>query len=65
MSDYFKTLREPLIKKQDEKQKELIGQLRENPLAITVGLEGNKSALTKELKKLVGTNQDSLNLIWF
>ena len=52
MSDYFRTWREPLIKKQDEKQKELIEQLRENQLAITTG---------SELKKLIGTSQDFLN----
>ena len=57
MSDYFKTLKELLIKKQDEKQKELINQLRENQLAITAGLEGNKS----ELKILIGTYQDLVN----
>ena len=42
MSDYFKTLREPLIeqqKKTDEKQDKVIEQLQKNQKAITSGLE--------------------------
>jgi len=38
MSDYFKTLREPLIeqqKKTDKKQDKVIEQLKENQKAIT------------------------------
>ena len=42
MSDYFKTLKEPLIeqqKKTDEKQDKVIEQLQKNQKAITSGLE--------------------------
>ena len=42
MSDYFKTLREPLIEQQkrsDEKQDKVIEQLKENQLALTSGIQ--------------------------
>ena len=42
MSDYFKTLREPLIeqqKKTDEKQDQVIDQLKKNQKAITSGIQ--------------------------
>ena len=42
MSDYFKTLREPLLKQQkktNEKQDKLIEQLGENRTATTKGLQ--------------------------
>ena len=42
MSDYFKTLREPLLeqqKKTDEKQDKVIEQLRENQRALTEGIQ--------------------------
>ena len=42
MSDHFKTLREPLIeqqKKTDEKQDQVIEQLKQNQLALTSGLQ--------------------------
>ena len=54
MSDYFKTLREPLIEQQkrsDEKQDQVIEQLRENQLALTEGF-----------KDLVETNGDVITL---
>ena len=54
MSDYFKTLREPLIeqqKKTDAKQDVVIEQLRENQLALTGGL-----------RDLVESNRDVLRL---
>ena len=61
MGDYFKTLREPLLqqqKKSDEKQDNVIEQLRENQLALTDGfkdlIESNRDVITlnKELPQL-------------
>ena len=51
ISDYFKTLREPLIdqqKRTDEKQDKVIEQFKENQLAITDGIQ-DIVALNKEL----------------
>lgn len=52
MSDYFKTLREPLIaqqKKTDEKQDELIERLKDNQERIMQAIEYNpQRALTYE-----------------
>ena len=52
MSDYFKTLREPLLeqqkKKTDEKQDKVIEQLRENQRALTEGIQ-DIVTLNKEL----------------
>ena len=42
MSEHFKTLREPLIeqqKKTDEKQDQVIEQLKKNQLALTSGIQ--------------------------
>ena len=57
MSDYFKTLREPLIeqqKKTDAKQDATIEQLRENQVALTGGFRGlvesNRDVLTLQKK---------------
>ena len=53
MSDYFKTLREPLIEQQkrsDEKQDAVVEQLKENQLALTDGfkdiVESNRDIIT-------------------
>ena len=54
MSDYFKTLRKPLIEQQkrsDEKQDKVIEQLKENQLAITEGIQ-DIVTLNKELPQL-------------
>ena len=54
MSDYFKTLREPLLeqqKKTDAKQDAMINQLKENQLALTSGV-----------RELVDSNRDVLTL---
>ena len=52
MSDYFKTLREPLLeqqkKKTDKKQDKVIAQLRKNQLALTEGIQ-DIVTLNKEL----------------
>ena len=52
-SEYFKTLREPLLeqqKKTDEKQDEVIEQLRENQLALTDSF--NKMIETSKQKSI-------------
>ena len=54
MSDYFKTLREPLLeqqKKTDAKQDAMINQLKENQLALTSGV-----------RDVVGSNRVVLTL---
>ena len=54
MSDYFKTLRGPLIEQQektDGKQDKVIEQLKENQLAITDGIQ-DIMTLDKELPQL-------------
>ena len=54
MSDYFKTLREPLIeqqKKTDEKQDKVIEQLQKNQKAITSGIQ-DIMTLNTELPQL-------------
>ena len=57
MSDYFKTLREPLLdqqKRTHEKQDKVISQLRENQRALTEGfkdlLESNRDVITLNKK---------------
>ena len=54
MSDYFKTLREPIIeqqKKTDEKQDQVIEQLKKNQKAITSGIQ-DIMTLNTELPQL-------------
>ena len=54
MSDHFKTLREPLIKQQkktDEKQDQVIEQLKKNQLALTSGIQ-DIMTLNQELPQI-------------
>ena len=58
MSDYFKTLREPLLKaqkKNDEKQDKVIKQLAKNQLALTSGLQDIASL--QELPQIEGSSE--------
>ena len=53
-SDFFKTLREPLIeqqKKTDEKQDKVIEQLKKNQLALTSGIQ-DIMTLNRELPQI-------------
>ena len=63
MSDYFKTLREPLIeqqkKKTDEKQDKVIEQLHKNQLALTSGIQ-DIMTLNTELPKITAEEMPDL-----
>ena len=62
MSDYFKTLREPLIeqqKKTDEKQDKVIEQLQKNQLALTSGIQ-DIMTLNTELPKITAEEMPDL-----
>ena len=62
MSDHFKTLREPLLeqqKKTDEKQDQVIEQLKKNQLALTSGIQ-DIMTLNQELPQITPAEMQEL-----